>query len=75
MRNWRSRFCVIGFYFVHSKKKGHWRKREGLSWEWIGGRVQSDIRGEGDLKKRDVYSMFPLLLGYHKCIATPISHA
>lgn len=33
------------------------------------------IRGEGDLKKRDVYSMFLLMLGYHKCIATPISHA
>ena len=27
------------------------------------------------LKKRNVYSMFLLLLGYHKCIATPISHA
>ena len=33
------------------------------------------IRGEGDLKKRDVYSMFLLMLGYHKCIATQISHA
>lgn len=49
MRNWRSRFCVIGFYFVHGKKKGHWRKREGLSWEWIGGNVQSDIREKGRL--------------------------
>ena len=40
------------------------------------GRVQSDIRGEGDSKKkRNVHSVFLLLLGYHKCIATPISHA
>lgn len=27
------------------------------------------------LKKRNVHSVFLLLLGYHKCIATPISHA
>ena len=54
MRNWRSRFCVIGFYFVHGKKKGHWRKREGLSLEWIGGNVQSDIMKQGDSKKREM---------------------
>lgn len=27
------------------------------------------------LKKRNVHSMFLLRLGYHKCIAIPISHA
>lgn len=27
------------------------------------------------LKKRNVHPMFLLMLGYHKCIATPISHA
>ena len=75
MRNWRSCFCANGFYFAHGKKKGHWRKREGLSWEWIGGSVQSTFAERETKKKRDVYSMFLLLLGYHKCIATPISHA
>lgn len=76
MRNCRSRCCVIGFYFFHGKKKSHWRKREGLPWEWIGGgRVQSAIRGEGDSKKRNGHPVFLFLFEYHKCIAIPIFHA
>lgn len=54
MRNCRSRCCVIGFYFFHGKKKSHWRKREGLPWEWIGGGECSPPFAEGETLKREM---------------------
>lgn len=75
MRNWRSCFCANGSALSMAKRKVIGEKGR-ASLEMDRGATCSPTFAEREtLKKRNVHSMFLLLLGYHKCIATPISHA
>ena len=58
-----------------AKRKVIGAKGKGVLGNGLGAERSPTFAERETLKKRNVHSMFRLLLGYHKCIATPISHA
>lgn len=59
-----------------AKRKVIGAKGKGVLGNGSGAECSPTFAKKGDSKKkRNVHSVFLLLLGYHKCIATPISHA